>query len=189
MDDNGRTIVLEVENFLKRWTDYIESDHPRDTTEIIKALSFLGTSPRSDSRSFIVASLSHPDASVRLTALYTMGSLINMGERYEDSVYLYDALENETNEVVLGSALAALGHVGHHHDTQKIMSVLLTWVLDQGRGEHARRGAYKGIIYCMCREGHPDFHTFDIDPNAPIEDQIDWQWIDELVDQFGAQAD
>lgn len=39
---------------------------------------------------------------------------------------------------------------------------------------------YKGIICAMDKEGDPDLHPFNLDPHKPVEEQVNWDWIESL---------
>lgn len=67
------------------------------------------------------------------------------------------------------------------------LNILLSILRDPERDNYERISAYKGIIYSMGMEGHPHFHPYNLDPDKPVEELVNWDWIESLEEGSGKE--
>jgi len=171
----------DARRFLKKWPDLINSVDSQVRAILSDALQVLEDYHQLDVVAFYLACLNHSDDLVRLAALHALTSrLERIKGSSEEIVAVFRVLNNDTNPIIRGGAAWCLGKIAHVNDIPGALSSLLTIVDNRNEHNRVRLDAYKGIIYLLNREGDPKYHPFNIRFDQPVDEQVDWNWIEEL---------
>lgn len=173
-----------VREVFDNWIDLLRSTDGWDRARVIDLLAIISHYSDLDLYPFIFESLKHPSGGVRISAANALAECLSESLTEKGMARLLKVLEKDSNPHVQGAALDGLGRVSRDHQLQQFISLFLERIHDRNLDNIVRISAYTGLIYAFDREGEPNYHPFEISFSQPADEQIDWDWIDELSEQY-----
>ena len=176
-----------VRKVFGEWKDLLNSTDAWDREKITDLLAIISHYSDLDLYPFIFESLKHPNASVRMRAASALARCLSRTLEEKGIARLLRVLEEDSDPHVRGAALSGLSWVSRNHQLRKFIHLFLEKIQDKNQDNAVRVSAYKGLINACNRGREPEYHTFNFRLNEPADEQIDWDWIDELSEQYGGK--
>lgn len=173
--------------FLKVWPAYIAANQFDAIHDAVIALDdFLDL----DVMPFLMACIKCPDGIVQIAAISEMREKIEHSSYPgEVKILLELAQSSEPNFVVRGAALESLGRIAHVLHLPSVLPILLSILRNSSENRSLRLSAYMGLIRLAGKESDdPKYYIWRFKFERPVEEQVDWKWIEELETQNGQRA-
>lgn len=197
MDENGGDMENEkpwwagrfeseeqVREVFKGWKDLLKSSVGWDEEKVVNLLAIINQYADLDIYPFITSCLDHSSSIVRLSATSALADHLSMSLKDEGIDKLRNLMQDDLDPHVRGVAAHGFGRIVSIQNVPGVISILLSMIRDSNEDNIVRVSAYKGIIYAFRKEGEPEYHPFNIRLNEPADEQIDWDWIDELTEKY-----
>jgi hypothetical protein len=155
-----------------------------DKSVLLMVMKDLFKYPELDTFMFYLECLKHPDKIIRLEALSTIKQRLETRYYSESLPVLFKLVETETNSSIRGLAINTIGSLAGMHKILGPIPFLLSVLHNNKEVNSVRVEAYKALIYAANKEGDEKYYPFDMQPDIPVEEQIDWDWVKSLDASF-----
>lgn len=126
---------------------------------------------------------------MRIGAANSLGGYLSTSFDEKGLRKLLQTVEKDSDSHVQGAALDSLGRITREYQLWEYIPLFLKRIRDRNLDNVVRVSAYTALIHAFDRESETDTRTYNFSFDKPADEQIDWDWIEELSEEYGGVQD